>query len=70
MATKAIYFTDNPEFAEKISPYLKRIGVKTEVASMNGVIHIIVPMRDQDKAYLVELIKNIVKNTKEEGVPT
>ena len=65
MATKAIFYTSNIELAEKVAPYLKRIGVKTEMSNTDGIIRIIIPMREQDKEYLVGLIKNIVKNVKE-----
>jgi len=66
MATKAIYYTDDFEFAEKVSPYLKRIGVRTELAPVDDLIQIIIPMREQDKKYLAELINNIVKNVGED----
>jgi hypothetical protein len=66
MATKAIFYTCNNELAEKVEPYLKRIGVGTEVSPVGDVIRIIIPMREQDKEYLVGLIKNIVKNVGED----
>lgn len=61
MAAKAIFYTRDVELAEKVQPYLKRIGVKVGLSPLeNDYIQIIIPMRDQDKEYLVGCIKRIV----------
>jgi hypothetical protein len=63
MATKAIFYTCNNELAENAAPHLKRIGVAVSISLLkDDYIQIIIPMREQDKEYLVGLIRNIVKN--------
>jgi hypothetical protein len=68
MATKAIYYTSDTDYAGELAPYLKRIGVEVSISPefADGIIQIVTTNpsmeREQDRKYLVGLIENILKS--------